>query len=576
MGGLLPGLLATVISLVLSFTVFASRQADQSNMMISLIAFAVMWLFISVICDIMRNAALNIHAVSQERDMHRDRLSVILDDISDAFFAIDKEWKVIHANSTLLKMVELTEREMIGKVLWDVIPAERADLVREPLVHSMITRKECAFDIPARTGGRWLQIRCQPNSEGVFIYIQDVTDRKTVEEAKERMLADERKARSDAENASQLKDEFVATLSHELRTPLTTILGWSEILSKRAETFPQFQEGLQAIERSTQLQSQLIDDLLDMSRINAGKLRLQIEVVELSELITDAVQTSRVAAENKNIEIKLDFQRQECFVRGDASRLTQIISNLASNAVKFTKSGGKVTIRLMEDGPNVIVAVQDTGEGIDPEFLPWIFDRFRQANASVTRKHGGLGLGLSIVKQLTELHGGSIEASSPGVGQGSCFTLRLPTVAPPRVHSASYKESQATEQKKRLEGIRILIVEDDDSTRDLLQVMLSEAGATVGTASRAEEALEKFNKFEPMFLLSDIGMPDIDGYELIRRVRKLPNGELPAIALTAFARKEDRDKAIEAGFDEHLTKPIDLQRLLSKIRHLHELVNEPA
>jgi len=391
-------------------------------------------------------------------------------------------------------------------------------------------------------------------------------------EDRQNLLESERAAHADSERANELKDEFLATLSHELRTPLNSILGWAQVL-KLSATTPDFQRGLDAIERNARLQAQLIEDLLDMSRITSGKMHLDIRPVELIPVIEAAIETVRPAAEAKLIRIEKLFNAHTGPIFGDPSRLQQVIWNLISNAIKFTPKGGKVQILTERVGSHIVINVADTGIGIKPEFLPYVFERFRQADATTTRAFGGLGLGLAIVKHLVELHGGSVRVKSGGPGQGTMFTVHLPltvvhtgenadgSVHPGRTITSDFEPSD-------LAGIKVLVVDDEADARELVKHVLGECEAEVLTESTAAEALSLIEQHRPDVLLSDIGMPNVDGYELLRRVRMLcisRGGQLPAIALTAFARSEDRTRALRAGFLVHVAKPVEPSELVATV-----------
>ena len=382
-----------------------------------------------------------------------------------------------------------------------------------------------------------------------------------------------------AREANRLKDEFLATVSHELRTPLTAILGWASMLRKTEFDRQTAQNALETIERSARAQSQIIDDLLDVSRIVTGKLRLDVRQVEPSSFIDAAVESVRPAAEAKGVRLSKALDTGPTTLSGDPARLQQVVWNLLTNAVKFTPRGGRVEIRLAREGSNVEISVSDSGAGIKPEFLPYVFDRFRQADSSTTRRHGGLGLGLAIVRHLVELHGGTVRAESAGEGEGSTFTVTLPVAA---VYGRAADEARAAQTSLRapaasdecpeeIAGLKILVVDDEEDTRDLLRVVLGGHGAEVLTAATAREALELAARAKPDVLISDIGMPDEDGFELIRRVRELPaesGGGVPAIALTAYARAEDRLRVLRSGYQMHVPKPVEMAELLTVIASL--------
>lgn len=416
--------------------------------------------------------------------------------------------------------------------------------------------------------------------ESYIVSSIEVTDRKEADENLRGVLANERAARSEAEHANRIKDEFVATLSHELRTPLTTMVGWTEILRSGKAKQKDVDDGLEAIEKSAKLQMQLINDLLDMSRMSTGKIRLHLEFAELYDLVASAVDMVRPTALAKSVDLTLAEEPDPIVVRVDPDRFAQVIWNLLTNAIKFTPHGGKVTVSVSKDGETSFVAISDTGEGIPPEFLPHVFDRFRQADGTISRQHGGLGLGLSIARQLAELHGGGIEARSPGMGQGSTFTISIPSADE---HFFAHRSTDFLpadmEVAQSLREVCVLLVEDDTASRDLLKRILEGSGAIVIPASSAPEARKLLRETKPDVMISDVAMPGEDGYQLIRSIRSLPlneNGLIPAAALTAFAREGDREKAIAAGFQMHLTKPIESDELLKATLYLMRLRDSGA
>jgi PAS domain S-box-containing protein len=391
-------------------------------------------------------------------------------------------------------------------------------------------------------------------------------------------ITDQVNARREIETASRLKDEFLATVSHELRTPLTAILGWTHLLRGGQLDATSATNALQVVERNARVQSQLIDDLLDVSRIITGKLRLDVRQVDPASFIESAMETLRPAAEAKDVCIQKVMDTGIVSVAGDPARLQQVVWNLLSNAIKFTPRGGRVEVRLQQINSHVEIVVSDTGAGIKPEFLPYVFERFRQADQKTTRQYPGLGLGLAIVRHLVELHGGTVEAESPGEGLGAIFRVKLPIVPvyqnddlAERVHPAARDTLPSYDCPERLEGVKVLVVDDEADTRELLRIGIGQYGADVVTASSAQEALEAIEGRRPDLLVSDIGMPGEDGYELISKVRALPSGrggEIPAIALTAYARTEDRLRALRAGYQMHVSKPVELVELVVVIAHL--------
>ncbi|MDT5269306.1 MAG: hypothetical protein QOH49_1492 [Acidobacteriota bacterium] len=417
---------------------------------------------------------------------------------------------------------------------------------------------------------------------GTLTVIEDVTERVAREaelqaqvDARTRALASEKAAREEAEQANHLKDEFLATVSHELRTPLTAILGWSNMLLTGRLDEAARERALETIHRNAQAQNQLISDLLDISRIISGKLRLDLRTVDLPSIIEAAVEATRPAAEAKGVSLTTTLNRRAGPVNGDADRLQQVIWNLLTNAIKFTPEGGKVLITLESVHSRVEITVHDTGIGIDDEFLPHVFDRFRQADPGTNRVHGGMGLGLSIVRQLVELHGGTVRAESEGEGKGTTFIVSLPFVA---LHEATQRGKRTLpaafgelECPPSLPGLRVLVVDDEADTLDMLRAVLEHCQIEVITAGSAAEALEALVQSRPDVLISDLGMPGEDGFALIAKVRKLPaesGGQIPAAALTAYVRSEDRVKVLRAGFQLHVPKPIEPAELVTVVANL--------
>ena len=413
-------------------------------------------------------------------------------------------------------------------------------------------------------------------TEAARLHVQELSryigELQRSEEAREQLLLRAERARSEAEAANRIKDEFLATLSHELRTPLTSLLGWSSVLREARRDEKVLAQGLDAIDRNARVQAQLIDDLLDVSRIVSGKLNLDVRPLDICSITRAAINVVQPAADAK--EITLDYRAQPGLgaISADSARLQQIIWNLLSNAVKFTPHGGKIAVRLERDGENVRVTVKDTGQGIDPEFLPRVFDRFRQADSSTTRTFGGLGLGLAIVRHLVELHGGTVAAESDGVGNGATFSASFPLLtdraAPIAVlHSGEIHVSDF----QSLDGLRVLLVDDEIETREIISTVVERTGAEVKTCTSAREALTELIDWRPDVILSDIGMPDEDGYSFITRVRSLSHdegGNTPAAALTAYAREEDRKQALAAGYQMHIAKPIGAGQLVNMIAKL--------
>jgi signal transduction histidine kinase/ActR/RegA family two-component response regulator len=391
------------------------------------------------------------------------------------------------------------------------------------------------------------------------------------------------RATAQAEQANRAKDTFLATLSHELRTPLTAVLGWAKMLHEMKLDGDTARHGLKVIERNAEAQNQLVRDLLDVSRIITGKLRLETTSVDLAPVVESALDSVRQAAEAKDISLGVELGAGPEVVSGDPDRLQQVVWNLLSNAIKFTPKGGRVGVSLGREGSDVLIRVSDTGQGISPEFLPYVFERFRQADGSTTRQHGGLGLGLAVVRHLVEQHGGHVSAESKGEGLGSTFTITLPLAAVRagtaradgegaagrRPHGAA--SARTTGELEPLAGVRVLVVDDQPDARELLAMVLERAGAVVATAASADAAVRLLRADPADVLVSDIGMPGEDGYEFLGRVRALPaseGGRVPAVALTAYATEEDRRRALAAGFEEHVAKPVEPSDLVAAVASL--------
>ena len=382
------------------------------------------------------------------------------------------------------------------------------------------------------------------------------------------LLDSEREARTEAERTNQLKDDFLATLSHELRTPLSAILGWAQVLRRGTRDEADLHRGLLSIERNARAQTQLIEDLLDMSRITSDKVLLDLQTLLPASIIASAIETLRPAADAKHITISSNIASDAGSITGDPSRIQQVIWNLLSNALKFTPQGGQVDIGVRRDGARLVITVADNGIGIRADFLPHVFDRFRQADASTTRKHGGLGLGLAIVKHLVEQHGGTVAASSDGEMQGACFTVRLPLSAPA---TSARRAGNTAPALPDLRGVKVLLVDDEIDARELTERILRDSHAEVHSVASAAQALQLLPSVRPHVLVSDIGMPDMDGYDLLAQIRARPQddaGSLPALALTAFARPQERQRALDSGYQAYVSKPLDPVELLALVAQL--------
>jgi PAS domain S-box-containing protein len=526
-------------------------------------------------------------------------LAAIVASSDDAIVSKDLNGVVQSWNAAAERIFGYTAAEMIGRPITVLMPPERVDEETHILARLRRGERIDHFEsVRVAKDGRQIDVSLtiSPVRDaagriiGASKVARDITGQKRAERElqaakaaaeqanrqKDELLASERAARAEAERASHLKDEFLATLSHEIRTPLNAILGWAQILRAQATSAADVAEGVEIIERNARVQTQIIDDLLDMSRIVSGKVRLDVQRLDVGAVVRAAIETVRPAADAKGVRLQAVLDPLAGPVSGDPNRLQQVFWNLLTNAVKFTPRGGRVQVLLERVNSHLEVTVIDTGEGISPEFLPHVFDRFRQADGGTARRHGGLGLGLSIVKQLVELHGGTVRVKSAGVGSGATFTVSLPlTVIHPepesnveRRHPAFGSGSAMVEKCAEIEGVRVLVVDDEPDARTLVRRLLEDCKAVVRTAASAEEAMGLLAAEPPDVLISDVGMPGEDGYALMKRVRALGagrGGDVPAIALTAYARAEDRMKAMLAGFEQHVVKPVEPVELITLV-----------
>lgn len=512
-------------------------------------------------------------------------LAAIVNSSDDAIVSKSLQGIITSWNAGAERIFGYTAAEAIGHPVLMLVPLDRK--TEEPQILARLGRGERVehFEtIRVRKNGEHfpvsLTISPIRNAAGVVVgaskIARDITELKRVMADREQLLESERAARSEAEHASRMKDEFIATVSHELRTPLNAIVGWTQVLKESTDRPDEVARGIEIIERNAFAQSQLIEDMLDLGRITSGKLTLNLQPVELSAIVRDAITSVRPAAELKAVQLKVVLHTKSGSMLGDKHRLQQVIWNLVSNAIKFTPKGGSVAVTLTQVNSHMEITVADTGRGIAPDFLPHVFERFSQADASTTRQYGGLGIGLALVKQLVELHGGVVRAESPGVDQGATFTIVLPVQAARSDHASAPQERNNDQGKslgdEDLTGISVLAVDDDKDSLEVVKRILTNRRAQVITAHSVDAALEIFPTFQPQVVLSDIGMPGRDGYELIRRIRQLPGGAfVPAAALTALARPEDRMRALQAGFQTHVAKPIAPRELVAVVRSLGAL-----
>jgi PAS domain S-box-containing protein len=495
----------------------------------------------------------------------------ILESISDGFFALDEQWRFTYANKAAETLSGYPSGGLIGKTFWEEFPdlaISESGKVHQRLMSEPIGQSAKALYCYQE---RWYEIRSYAASSGMTIYFTDVTDRVQAEADRNALLAEAQAAREQAERANRIKDEFLAVLSHELRTPLNPILGWAKLLKMGKLNETKTIEAINIIERNAKLQSQLVEDLLDVSRILRGKLVLNVSEVALTSIIRAALETVQLAAEAKDIQILTTFEFTEGRVSGDAGRLQQIIWNLLSNAVKFTPVAGRIEVRLTQVDRFAQIQIIDTGKGIAGDFLPHVFEHFRQEDGAITRRFGGLGLGLAIVRQLVELHGGTVTAASDGEDRGATFTVRLPLLLKPATPTPQNDTVSDSDQEAPLAGLKIMVVDDDDDSRGFVTFVLEQAGAIVMAFSSAREVLRSIQQYQPDLLVSDVGMPEMDGCMLMRSIRAEASSgfqELAAIALTAYAGEANEQQVLQAGFQKHLTKPIEPIELVTVVRQL--------
>ncbi|MBE9181709.1 response regulator [Oculatella sp. LEGE 06141] len=518
------------------------------------------------------------------------------DSINDSVCLVDRDGKILRCNQAALRLFNRPSHEILGCRHYELMAAELGVGNANWFRCAKETHQRQVLELQAH--GRWFAKTIDPVLDkqrtftGAVCILTDITARKQAEallhdqnDRLNRLMLSLQEQTEQAQQANRIKDEFLAVLSHELRSPLNPILGWAKLLQTTRQDEAKTQYALETIERNAKLQAQLIEDLLDVSRILQGKLSLHPSQISLVFTVKAALETVRLAAEAKSIQIQTLFESNVGQVLGDPSRMQQVVWNLLSNAIKFTPQGGNVQVRLEQVDSSqqatpplpygsiayAQITVSDTGKGISADFLPHVFDYFRQADSTTTRRFGGLGLGLAIVRHLVELHGGTVEVDSPGEAQGATFTVRLPIVAASRLNQLDTLSPHCLDFS--LNGLQVLFVDDDRDSRELIAFLLKQHGAMVTEVASASEALNHLDQTKFDLLISDIGMPDMDGYALVRQLREQSpdqSGNIPAIALTAYAGEVDQQQALAAGFQQHITKPIEPAVLMQTIRTLME------
>jgi PAS domain S-box-containing protein len=600
-GGGWPGLLATALSLTLGDYLFIAPRGTLlyygDLLTLNRLSFLLFFgLVISILAERLRGSLK-----SEIDSLERSRL--LIEGVEDySILMLDSQGRVISWNSGAERLTGFKEHEILGSDISVFFTPEAIEkgMPRHGLEIAAATGRceEEGWRIRKDGPRYWASVITTAlwdesgRLRGFAKVTHDITRRKEAEEERERLLSQEKAAREEAESAGRLKDEFLATLSHELRTPLTSILGWARLGASGSVSDHQTRQAMEVIAESASAQARLIDDILDMSRIVTGRLQLDTQPVEVGIVLQDVVDVLRPSAETKRVALNVVGDAKGEIVLGDAGRLRQAIWNLLSNAVKFSNECGLVEARLARAENQIEITVSDTGVGIDPQFMPYLFERFRQADGATTREHGGLGIGLAIARHIVEMHGGDISASSPGKDQGATFKIRLPLISkapasqPPAAEhrrtapdGAQEKARMAAEERQRLDGLRILLVEDNPDILETLRSIFNERGAEVITATSASEAMDQLEQRKPDALVSDVAMPDQDGYELIRNVREREaelGGGIPAIAITGCSSAGDRVRALSSGFQMHIAKPVDPEELIAVVASLIGLINFDA
>lgn len=623
-GGMEPGLVTTVLSALACAYFFLDPYSLTVTLpgIVGLVQFVLVALLINSLNAALRYARrqAEINALEAQRNYERlrkiqeslhqseERYRLLIEGVTNyAIFMLGPNGHFVSWNIGAERILGYQEAEIIGQPFEHIFTPEAiARGQPEQVLRTAVAEgfsKENRWHIRKDGTYFWAQCVITPlrdkngNLRGFSKIMQDITERKLAEEERNQLLLREQAARAQAEAANRSKDDFLAIVSHELRTPMTAILGWAGMLQTGMLDEDRVRDAIETIERNANLQMQLIEDLLDISRIVQGNLSLNFSSVNLVEVIADAVEVVQSSADDKAIELESVLDTSVESIWGDSERLQQVVWNLLSNAIKFTPDGGRVEVRLsvvsgseQQATDNYAqIQVSDTGKGISPDFLPYVFERFRQADSTSTRSNKGLGLGLAIARHLVELHGGTIQAESPGIGQGAKFTVMLPLLAIPSAKEAQTNNSNqmqvptfgedtaALENPPRLDGLQVLVVDDEPDVREWIRTVLTESGAQVIAMGSVSEALAALEQLTPDVLVSDIGMPDEDGYTFIRKIRELGSemgGRLRAIALTGYAREEDYRQAKAAGFQLHIAKPIKAAELVAVVKSLAEMSQE--
>ena len=487
-------------------------------------------------------------------------ITSILESITDSYIALDRSWLITDLNERAAAILGKTRAELIGNNLWEMFPVTKESVVYQAFHQAMGTQQPAHFEAPSRVlQGNWFEVHAYPSPERLSVYVRDITERKRAEEERERLL-------TELGETNRRKDEFLAMLSHELRNPLAPISNALEVLHRSGRDEPELQSTRDVISRQVHDLARLIDDLLDASRITSGKVRLQTETIELSSVISRAIETTRPLAEARRHRLTVTLPSEPVWLLADPTRLAQVFSNLLNNAAKYTQEGGDITLTAKREGNEVVVGIRDTGVGIPAEVLPHVFDMFTQADRSLDRSQGGLGIGLTLARKIVQVHGGAVQAFSDGPNKGSEFVVRLPVIGEPAFHKAEIGYASLSPSACPR---RILVVDDNADSIETMSMLLKLSGHEVDVACDGESALEVATKFRPEIILLDVGLPGMHGYQVAERLRSQPeNKNVVIVALTGYGQERDRLRAIEAGFDYHFVKPVDFTKLESLFHNL--------
>ena len=499
-------------------------------------------------------------SLREQAEKAKRNISSILESITDSYIALDRHWNITDVNERAATIFRRSRAELIGNNVWKLFPGMDHGEAYEAIQDAMANQRQVHFEAPSRVArGRWFEVHAYPSPEGLSVYMRDITERKRAEEERERLL-------TELSQTNRRKDEFLAMLSHELRNPLAPIANALEVLRRSGDNEPRLRSTTDVISRQVDDLARLIEDLLDASRITSGKVRIEMETVELSGVVSRAIETTRPLIEARKHRMTVSIPAEPVWLNADSTRIAQVLSNLLNNAAKYTQEGGDIELKAELEGNELVVRVRDTGVGIPEEILPHVFDMFTQADRSLDRSQGGLGIGLTLARSIVHMHGGAVQAFSAGRNRGSEFVVRLPVVSEP---AHQQDETIDADPAPAIRVRRILVVDDNEDATETMALLLRLSGHEVEVASDGESALEAAEKLHPEIVLLDVGLPGMHGYEVAERLRNLPKTRNAIIvALTGYGQEQDRQRAKEAGFDYHFVKPVEFNKLESLLNSL--------